>query len=508
MTVLDDILEHARLGTVIRFVGAERNPLTSGTTDPTAIREQYVTHRGARIEGRVGGDFWVLLYAEAGTGDTETAPDLSPAVEPPSTEPPLDSPPGPAPALGPEPESAPTPEPETPTAEAAPPEQPQAGGEPPEPEAEPRAPTPSPDVEPEPLMAEEPPAAASDPEDEGEPDVWAGHGPLRAPGPGRSGYVLLHRVILDHPVFSLSPYTLKLFVYFLCRANWREARWRGITIPRGALITSYQSIADACTDGSIKRARTAFAHLEQYGIAAYERAHDYTLVKVCNYDRYQVPVDGAGKPMGKPKAGQAKGKGGARQGHTKGRAGATGEDGLKQGRHSKTGKTHPPPTPSGEERGIAAEKCGTEANTHPVLKAEIVDLVKSVEPVDPKEERFECWWTLFVRAGKPLNEQDKQKARRVWNRKDTAEQDRIFKYTADQMEHVWSDAKHTAMPLSLLEGAGWTRVAAPRLIRSPNRRKSKGKIAMDTFYEEDQERVKAGKPSLFNWDNYSETNDS
>jgi hypothetical protein len=114
----------------------------------------------------------------------------------------------------------------------------------------------------------------------------------------QAGYIRLYRRLLTNPVWTeLAPAVAKVFITVLLKANFKESDWydgrRQVHIPRGAFITSYRKIAEEC-NLSVQQVRDAFLHLKRTRMATCTGTHHWTLVNVCNYDRYQV-VEGVGE---------------------------------------------------------------------------------------------------------------------------------------------------------------------------------------------------------------------
>jgi hypothetical protein len=84
-----------------------------------------------------------------------------------------------------------------------------------------------------------------------------------------------------------------------------------------------------------------------------------------------------------------------------------------------------------------------------------------------QSDLFPLYWELFVRAGKALNDRDKELALRVWLNFQPEEHRQIIRWTAEQMGNRWSDAWHTPLPVNNLKGEGWKRVAETRTVRGP-----------------------------------------
>lgn len=80
--------------------------------------------------------------------------------------------------------------------------------------------------------------------------------------------------------------TKSLFIHLLFKANIKPVKWRGITIERGQLVTSYAKLADE-VGLSIQQIRTALANLLSTQEITKESTQRYTLITLNNYDTYQ-----------------------------------------------------------------------------------------------------------------------------------------------------------------------------------------------------------------------------
>ena len=81
--------------------------------------------------------------------------------------------------------------------------------------------------------------------------------------------------------------TTRLFVHLILRANWKDGRFRGTTVPRGSLISSFRKLADE-TSLTEREIRTAISHLEETGEVTHRGHSKYSVFTVVNYDKYQV----------------------------------------------------------------------------------------------------------------------------------------------------------------------------------------------------------------------------
>lgn len=82
------------------------------------------------------------------------------------------------------------------------------------------------------------------------------------------------------------PEMVQLFICLLINANPEAKKWKGITIERGQLVTSYESLHNK-TDLSIRTLRTCLSRLEQTGEIERQATNKYSIITICNYDSYQ-----------------------------------------------------------------------------------------------------------------------------------------------------------------------------------------------------------------------------
>jgi hypothetical protein len=85
----------------------------------------------------------------------------------------------------------------------------------------------------------------------------------------------------------------------------------------------------------------------------------------------------------------------------------------------------------------------------------------------PNGDLFLVYWELFIRAGKALCDRDKELSLRTWLNYELPEQERIIRWTAEQMRDKWSSEAYTPLPQNNLRNKGWLRVTEGRSIRGP-----------------------------------------
>lgn len=108
-----------------------------------------------------------------------------------------------------------------------------------------------------------------------------------------NGWIKLHRSILEWEWWN-DRNTRDLFIYCLLAANHDEQRLSGMVIPRGTFLTSRHLLALGAGI-SQQSVRTSINKLVQSGNITIQSTYQYTLLTVCNYNRYQS-TDTAAQP--------------------------------------------------------------------------------------------------------------------------------------------------------------------------------------------------------------------
>ena len=98
-------------------------------------------------------------------------------------------------------------------------------------------------------------------------------------------FIKLDRNILSWGWFS-TPATLSVWIFILIKANISDRKFQGIPVKRGELVTSYNSIAEACGI-SYSQARTAVEHLISTDEIRVRNQKKYLIITALNYDKYQ-----------------------------------------------------------------------------------------------------------------------------------------------------------------------------------------------------------------------------
>ena len=100
-------------------------------------------------------------------------------------------------------------------------------------------------------------------------------------------YIKLDRGILDWEWFA-DDCTLKVWLFLLCRANFKDSRTEdGYAIRRGEVVLTVSEVAEKCRK-SVRNVRTALTHLTDSGeIEKVFSTKRFTVFRIVKYDIYQ-----------------------------------------------------------------------------------------------------------------------------------------------------------------------------------------------------------------------------
>lgn len=105
-----------------------------------------------------------------------------------------------------------------------------------------------------------------------------------------NGFIKISRQILDWK-YVQNPNALALWIQLLVMANWKDGYFMGVTIPRGSLATSIQSLA--CKTGmhpnTVRKWLKKFENENQISMKSTNR---FTLISISNYNTFQAFDEG------------------------------------------------------------------------------------------------------------------------------------------------------------------------------------------------------------------------
>lgn len=99
------------------------------------------------------------------------------------------------------------------------------------------------------------------------------------------GWIKIHRIFEDWEWYDDS-HMVHLFLHLIIKANTKTARWRGMTVKRGQLITSRAKLA-AETNMSERNIRTCISRLAKTGEITVKTTSHYSIITISKYESYQ-----------------------------------------------------------------------------------------------------------------------------------------------------------------------------------------------------------------------------
>lgn len=103
------------------------------------------------------------------------------------------------------------------------------------------------------------------------------------------GFIKIDRKMLEWEWHTDSS-MMAVWIHCLLKANWKDGRFKGMTVKRGSFITSIRHMADetGCTPVTIRR---CLSKLESSGEITRKVTHRYTVINVVKYADYQDVSD-------------------------------------------------------------------------------------------------------------------------------------------------------------------------------------------------------------------------
>lgn len=109
-----------------------------------------------------------------------------------------------------------------------------------------------------------------------------------------NGYIKLDRALFDWR-YATKPNYVALWIHILLKANHKSKEWENITIQRGQLVTSLESLSKG-TGISVQTVRTILKRLNGEELT-YKSTNRYTLITILKYDEYQSSDDDTNKQI-------------------------------------------------------------------------------------------------------------------------------------------------------------------------------------------------------------------
>jgi hypothetical protein len=100
-----------------------------------------------------------------------------------------------------------------------------------------------------------------------------------------NGFIVLHRKMLEWEWYNDIPCKV-LFLHIILKANFKDTKWRGITIKRGQLVTGRLALAEQ-TGLTERQIRTALNKLKTTSNLTIKTTNKYSIITITNYEKYQ-----------------------------------------------------------------------------------------------------------------------------------------------------------------------------------------------------------------------------
>lgn len=99
------------------------------------------------------------------------------------------------------------------------------------------------------------------------------------------GFIKVYRNIFNWSWYA-DINTCRLFIHMLLKANWKDGKFRDVTIPRGSFVSSLDKLSEE-TSLTKREIRTAISHLKSTGEVTVKTTNRYSIFSIKNYDIYQ-----------------------------------------------------------------------------------------------------------------------------------------------------------------------------------------------------------------------------
>lgn len=101
-------------------------------------------------------------------------------------------------------------------------------------------------------------------------------------------WIRIYRSLINWEWFK-SDNMVRLFLYLLLSANYKENKYRGFTVGVGELVTSLHELHQA-TGISVRSLRTCINRLKTTHEVTTRTTNKFTIITICNYEFYQGEV--------------------------------------------------------------------------------------------------------------------------------------------------------------------------------------------------------------------------
>ncbi|RLI34892.1 hypothetical protein DRO66_08080 [Candidatus Bathyarchaeota archaeon] len=103
-----------------------------------------------------------------------------------------------------------------------------------------------------------------------------------------SGWIKLHRSLLDWEWYDDANAT-RLLIHLLVSANYEPKRWKGVVIPSGSIVLSWDTLSIGC-GLTVQQTRTAMAKLTDSGEVTRKVTNKFQTVTLVKWDQMQSDI--------------------------------------------------------------------------------------------------------------------------------------------------------------------------------------------------------------------------
>jgi hypothetical protein len=115
-----------------------------------------------------------------------------------------------------------------------------------------------------------------------------------------TGYIKLHRSLLQHPlILQLPAAWFRIWLVILFRASWKSSSWwdgiKEVDVPAGAFVTSLKNLAKA-SGATEQQVRGALKYFDATQMVTRATTNHHTKITVINWDVYQTSAETDNSP--------------------------------------------------------------------------------------------------------------------------------------------------------------------------------------------------------------------
>lgn len=108
-----------------------------------------------------------------------------------------------------------------------------------------------------------------------------------------SGFIKIYRSLLSWEWYD-DIITKTVFLHLLLTVNIKDSRFRGVEVPKGSRVYSYNSLCEELGI-TMRQARTAISHMRTTGEVTTQNYPQFSIISIQNWDKFQTVRQGSDK---------------------------------------------------------------------------------------------------------------------------------------------------------------------------------------------------------------------